>query len=137
MASHFGRIDEFSPEKENFKEYEEKLTFFFEANSVTDDSKKRAIFLTVIGNSQFRLLKDLIIPSVFTDFTFEQLCKKLRDHHEPAPPKYLQRAIFEARIRKPNETPQMFIAQLRHLAEHCEFGNQLEERLCENRFAIL
>ena len=131
MASYFGKIDEFNPQKETFSEYEERLSFFFEANGVTEDSKKRAIFITVVGSSQFRLLKDLCIPRKVSDFSCDELCHKLREHHEPAPPKYLQRAVFEARNRKHGESPQTYITELRHLAEHCEFGAQLEDRLCE------
>ena len=47
-GAQFGRIDEFQPAKETFTEYEERLNFFFEANDVTNDAKKRAIFLTVV-----------------------------------------------------------------------------------------
>ena len=32
MASHFGKIEEFSPKHETFSEYEERLKLFFEAN---------------------------------------------------------------------------------------------------------
>ena len=127
----FGRIDEFQPTKETFTEYEERLNFFFEANDVTNDAKKRAIFLTVVGPTQFRLLKDLSQPRSVSELSFPELCRLLRNHHEPAPPKFLQRAKFEARSRRADESVQSFIADLRKLAEHCQFGDQLEERLCE------
>ena len=58
MSVHFGRIDEFNPDTDKFSEYEERLNFFFEANDVADLNKKKAIFLSVIGPRQFRLLKD-------------------------------------------------------------------------------
>ena len=130
-GAQFGRIDEFQPSKETFTEYEERLNFFFEANDVVKDSKKRAIFLTVVGPTQFRLLKDLSQPRSVSELPFSDLCRLLRNHHEPAPPKFLQRAKFEARSRRADESVQSFIADLRKLAEHCQFGDQLEERLCE------
>jgi len=105
----FGRIDEFVPTKEKFSDYEERLKFYFEANSVNDDSKQRAIFLTVIGAQQYRLLKDLCMPHTITDKSFQELCTLLRNHHEPPPPKFLRRATFEARTRQTGENVQTFI----------------------------
>ena len=52
----YGRIQEFDSAKENWVEYEERLTFFFAANNVTNADKKRAIFLTVVGPSTYKLL---------------------------------------------------------------------------------
>lgn len=127
----FGKIDEFVPSKEKFSDYEERLQFYLEANSVTEDSKKRAILLTVIGAHQYRLLKDLCAPRLITEKSFTELCDILKRHHEPPPPKYLRRAVFEARVRQSSESVQAFVAELRKLAEHCDFGAQLEERLCE------
>ena len=94
MESHFGKIEEFSSKNETFSEYEERLNFFFEANDVVNGAKERAILLTVIGASLFRLLKDLAMPSTVQELSFIEVCKRLKEHHEPAPPKYLQRAIF-------------------------------------------
>ena len=47
------------------------------------------------------------------------------------PPKFLCRAQFEARSKKPDETIAQYVAALRHLSEYCEFGANLDERLCE------
>ncbi|GFS26154.1 transposon Tf2-11 polyprotein [Elysia marginata] len=41
------------------------------------------------------------------------------------------RAKFDQRTRQPNESISSFIAALRHLSEHCEFGSTLNDRLCE------
>ena len=44
-----GRIEEFKESKDNWNQYAERLEFFFEANGIKDDAKKRPIFLTAIG----------------------------------------------------------------------------------------
>ena len=131
MASTFGKLEPFDPTTDKFTDYHERLGFFFEANSVTTPEKKKAIFLTSIGAQQFRLLKDLAQPDTISIKTYTELCILLKEHHEPAPPMFLQRALFESRARKSSESPQQFMVALRHLAEHCRFGTQLEERLCE------
>ena len=96
---------------------------------MNEAKKKRPILLTVIGATQFSLLKDLAMPNTVQELSFTELCKCPKEHQESAPPKYLQKAIIEARVRKQYETPQIFIAEFRNLAEHCVFGAELKERL--------
>ena len=50
----YGQIKEFNQSEENIKDYLDRIEFYLEANSVTVNSKKRAILLTVIGPQQFR-----------------------------------------------------------------------------------
>ena len=109
----------------------DRLDFYLEANEVTEVSKKRAILLTVVGPQQFRLLKDLTAPEKPADKTYDALCMLLKQHHEPEPPKFLQRTKFDARLRKDNESISEYVAALRKLREHCQFGATLNERLCK------
>jgi hypothetical protein len=99
-----GVIEQFEPAKAVFSEYKERLDFYFEANEVEDDDKKRAIFFTVIGPNQFSLLRDLCAPAKIKDKSYSDLCDLMKKHHEPTPPKYLQRTKFEARVRKDGES---------------------------------
>jgi len=131
MSSLFGHIGEFNPAKETITDYLDHLSFYLDANQIEENSKRRDILITVIGSSQFRLLKNLAAPNNLRDLTFERVCQLLTSHHEPKLPKYLQRAKFDQRNRHHNESVPEFIAALRHLSEHCEFGNNLNERLCE------
>ena len=131
MATIFGHIEPFNPKSDVFSEYKERLNYYFVANSVEDDEKKKAIFLTLIGSVQFRLLKDLCAPVDISAKNFVELCTILQNHHQPKPPKFLQRTKFESRVRQPGESIQQYIAILRNLSQFCEFGNTLEERLCE------
>ena len=127
----YGHINEFNQDQENIADYLDRLSFYLEANSVTEENKKKAILLTVIGPVQFRLLKDLSAPHTPKDKTYDELTKFLKDHHSPAPPKFLCRAKFEARCKQPNETISEFVAALRRLSEYCDFGTTLDERLTE------
>ena len=127
----YGHIGEFHQDEESIHNYLDRLSFYLEANAVEDVAKQRAILLTVIGPQQFRLLKDLCSPAKPADKTFQELCELLKNHHAPAPPKFLCRAQFEARSKKPDETIAQYVAALRHLSEYCEFGANLDERLCE------
>ncbi|KAK3758695.1 hypothetical protein RRG08_056735 [Elysia crispata] len=60
--------------------------------------------LVQVGPQQFRLLKDLAAPSKPAEKSFQELCKLLKDHHAPSPPKFLSGAKFDARTRQPAVT---------------------------------
>ena len=123
----YGQIKEFNQTEETIHDYLDRLCFYLEANEVTVDAKKRA----VIGPQQFRLLKELSAPAKPADKSFNELTKLLKDHHAPAPPKFMCRAKFDARSRHQGETIANYVAALRHLSEYCEFGDTLNDRLCE------
>ena len=131
MASPFGTIGEFNPASGTISDYLDRFEFYINANDITQDDKKRDILITVIGASQFRLLKDLAAPKELKSLKFKDICALLRSHYEPKLPKYLYRAKFESRIRQQNESINDFIAALRNLAEPCQFEKNLNERLCE------
>ena len=117
----YGQIKEFNQAEENIKDYLDRVEFYLEANAVTDVPKKRAILLTVIGPQQFRLLKDLCAPDNPGTKTYEELCKMLKNHHAPPPPKFLCRAKFDSRTKQPGETIAEYVAALCRLSEFCEF----------------
>ena len=66
----FGQVIEFDGEKEEWSQYVERLDHFFEANEVADADKKRAILLTVIGPSAYKLLRNLLAPAKPKDKTY-------------------------------------------------------------------
>ena len=47
----------------------------------------------------------------------------------PKPSAIVQQFKFNTRFQQPGETIAMFLAELRHLSEHCEFGITLDEML--------
>ena len=61
VAGKFGCMQEFNPELESFKTYEERLELYFEANDVVPE-KQVAVFLSIIGAKNYALLRDLISP---------------------------------------------------------------------------
>ena len=56
-----GRIEEFREEKEEWTQYAERLEHFFAANGITNNDKKRSVFLTVIGTKAYRQLQSLLL----------------------------------------------------------------------------
>ena len=51
-----GHIEEFREDKEEWSQYAEQLEHFFAANGITNNDKKRSVFLTVIGAKAYKQL---------------------------------------------------------------------------------
>ena len=62
MAIILGKIDEFNCKIDDIDEYYERVEQYFYANDVKDEKKQTAIFLTVIGNEAYSLLRNLFAP---------------------------------------------------------------------------
>ena len=72
MATLVGEIGKFDPELKEWLQYVERLGFYFEANNITTQEKKRASFFSEIGPSPFALLRSLVAPAKLADKTYEE-----------------------------------------------------------------
>ena len=93
MAVH-GALATFNPQEEDWSE---RLAFYFTANGITTDTKKRAILLSCCGPATFRLLRSLVLPKGLDKFTFDELVAKVKDHKEPQPSVIVRRFQFNTR----------------------------------------
>ena len=128
MAVH-GTLTAFNPREEDWSEYAERLSFYFSANGITTDAKKRAILLSSVGPTTFRLMRSLVLPDALDSFSFDDLVAKVKNHKEPTPSVIVRRFQFNTRNQKPNESISEYIAVLRKAAEHCSYGDSLSEML--------
>ena len=55
----------------------------------------------------------------------------MEKHHNPEPSATVQRYKFHCRCRQPGETVSQYVAELRRIAERCNFGDYLESVLCD------
>ncbi|KAL9978544.1 hypothetical protein ACROYT_G016071 [Oculina patagonica] len=124
----FGKLDEYN-ETEDWRHYTERVNHFFEANEITDPDKKRSIFLVNVGAKTYKLIRSLVAPEDPKTKSYEDLAKLAQEHFMPKPSAIVQRFKFNTCTQQPGETIAMFLAELRHLTEHCEFGATLDEML--------
>ena len=101
----------------------------FVANGITEEAKKRAVFLSVIGASTYKLLSSLLAPDKPGEKAYEMLVQKLTKHFTPAPSEIMERFKFHLRFRKPGESVTTFVSELRFIAKFCNFGDMLETML--------
>ena len=121
------KISQFIPSQETWSSYTERLEYYFIANDVQDPAKKKAILLTVCGPSTFQLLKNLLQPNTPESKSYTDLVDLLKNHFNPTPSVIMQRFKFNTRTRKDTESVVTYVAELKRLDEHCEFGDKLNE----------
>ena len=123
-----GKVEEYD-EKESWVEYTDCLEQYFSANEITDNGKKRGVLLSVCGAKTYQLIRNLVNPRKPTDKSFAELENLVKNHLNPRPSSIVYRCKFNSRFRQQGETIQQYVAELRNLSEHCEFGEILEKML--------
>ena len=128
MAERLG-IGEFSGKAADWDTYMERMENYFVAHDITDASKKRATLLSECGAATYKVIRSIVAPTKPNKVEYPALVKKVHEHFTPKPSVIVERFKFNTRVRKPGESVATFVAQLRQLTEHCEFGDSLEEML--------
>ena len=123
-----GSLSEFSAESESFSSYVERVKLYLDANDVKVD-KRLAVFLSVIGATTYSLLRDLVAPRKPSELKLDEAIEALTAHFQPKPIVIAERFHFHCRSQLPGETVADFVAHLRRLSKHCEFGTFLEDSL--------
>nr|XP_023665672.1 LOW QUALITY PROTEIN: uncharacterized protein K02A2.6-like [Paramormyrops kingsleyae] len=127
----FGTVGEFVEGDEDWTEYEERLGHFFDANGIReeDEAKKRSILLSVCGAKTYKLIRNLATPRKPGEVPYKELVQLVSNHHNPKPSVIVQRFKFHSRFRKSGQSVANFVAELRQLSEHCDFGAVLDDML--------
>ena len=129
MAAHFGQLAEFNRDQDNWDIYVKRLNFFFVANTITDANKKRAIMLSSCGAVTYKLFKGFTAPSKTNEVSFDNLCKLTSAHKHPTPKPIAERFWFNTRNRESTESVATYVAELRPLTEHSDYGESLDSML--------
>ncbi|XP_077507188.1 uncharacterized protein LOC144116318 [Amblyomma americanum] len=98
-----------------------RLQFYFEAN-ITDPALKRANLLTLCGEQTYDTVCALIQPSTPAAVSYDDIVAALQKHYDPRPSEVYSRARFQRRDQLEGETVSAYIAALKKLAAHCNFG---------------
>ncbi|KAL3974523.1 interleukin 1 receptor-like 1 [Sarotherodon galilaeus] len=125
-----GLLTEFAEGDGDWIEYVERLECFFLANDISDEGKKRSVLLSACGARTYKLIRNLTTPRKPGDFSFKELVMLVQNHHCPKPSMIVQQFKFHTHSRKPGVSVAAYVAELRQLSEHCEFGGVLDDMLC-------
>ena len=83
-------------------------------------AKRRAILLTSLGSSYFRVLKDLIFPDASNTKIFAQLASLPREYFKPARLRIAERYRFHSAVQQQRQSIADFVRELKKLAGACE-----------------
>jgi hypothetical protein len=74
-------------------------------------------------------MKDVLAPQAPADVNFKDLVEKMAKHFQPPPSEIMQRYRFNTRVRQPHESVSTYLAQLKQIAEYCNYKDSLPEML--------
>ncbi|CAK1588892.1 unnamed protein product [Parnassius mnemosyne] len=131
----FGIISTFDHLSHEWNSYKSRLNQWCIANDITTETdkatvKRRAILLSALSESTFKLANDLALPSKVEELSYGAIIKLLDDHFTPKRLGFAEKSIFYAATQRPGEGHTQWAARIRGLAAHCEFKN-LEEALLD------
>jgi len=128
MAMSIGKIEPFDDSCENWVTYVERVEQYFITNDVDTDKRVPAL-LSLIGSKTYGLLRSLTAPEKPSTKTFDDIVEILKRHLSPKPLVIAERFRFHKRDQRDGESISAFIAEIRKLSEHCEFGSSLDATL--------
>ena len=129
-----GTLREFDASKESIEDFHQRFEFYCLANSIKDGdeaqrNRKKALFITLVGQATFAKLRDLASPRDIVDLSLGDIMELLKTHYRPQTVEIAERYKFFKRTQGVSERTADFMAKLRRLAKTCNFGQYLETAL--------
>ena len=121
--------------------YSERLGYYFTANDITDETKKKSILLSWSGAATYNLLKNLLQPTSLNDKFYDELVKVLSDYINLKLSTIVQRFKFNTRVRESGESVSSYVAALKSGAKFCDYdrilcginNTRIQSRLLQER----
>ena len=123
-----GNLREFDPKKESVEDFYERFEFFCVANNIRGDNtdRKKAIFITLLGQETFTKLKVLASPTPVSDLSLDAIKQQLSQQFRPNTFEIAERFKFFKCNQMEQESATEYMGELRSLAKTCNFGAYLE-----------
>ena len=125
----FGRIEAYDATADHWTHYIERLEFFFVANDITTDDKKKAVMLSVCGAETYKLFRSLSAPDKPSDKSYTDLKTVIQAHLSPTPNIIAERFALNTRSRQSSESVSQYVAELKRLSQDCQYGASLNDML--------
>lgn len=139
MSGVIGNLPTFDHEAQEWRIYHERLDQWFCANDITEAGDKsgvrrKAILLSALTESSYKLIRDLVHPKEITTCTYQQTIEALNTHFSPRKCVIAERHRFYCAVKNVDEGLKEWAARVRSLAAHCKFPS-LDETL-RDRFVL-
>ncbi|XP_034157776.2 LOW QUALITY PROTEIN: uncharacterized protein K02A2.6-like [Pangasianodon hypophthalmus] len=128
MAGYIGKLDAFDSGTDDWTMYCERMEQYFKANDIGNE-KRVSVLLSAIGGKAYALLRSLTAPAKPADVSFDNIVKTMQDHLAPKPLLIAEQFRFHKRNQNEGESIAAYVAELKKLSEHCQFGDGLNDAL--------
>lgn len=122
-----GHIREYAITEE-FETWYEQYEEYVAVNNIPGD-KSVSLFLTLIGQEGYKLLRNLCVPHKPKDKPLEELVTLVKNHVNPKPNIISERFKFKNRKQLPEENIGAFLASLKQISLTCEFADTLNTNI--------
>ncbi|XP_049527417.1 uncharacterized protein LOC119457969 [Dermacentor silvarum] len=109
--------------------YRIRLEAYFEGNGITDAAKRRALLVSLLSDNVVRMLQGRLPTVSVNSQTYDEVVEYLEEHYNPQVNEIAASFSFFMRKQRDGESVREYIADLRRLAESCNFGNSLHRML--------
>jgi len=120
-----GSIGQFNAETGDWTLYQEQLDQFLEINKIKAELRKAAL-ISNIGQDTYKLLRNLCIPALPGEKSYDELCAVLTKHFSPKINVFRERNKFYSAKQEDTESVSNFFARIKQLSINCHFNNLLE-----------
>lgn len=129
QVSQMGHISEFNMKTDNLQTWLERYEAYVTLNNISEN-KRLLLFITLLGNEAYTLLRNLCTPTEPKTKGYEELKKILHNYMNLTPNKRTERFKFKDRKQASTESISQYVAELRRLSQYCQFTD-LEDALCD------
>ena len=102
---------------------------YFVANAIDTEARKKDVLLTIVGSETYSLFRNLVLHAKPAHKSFDELVDVLKKHLNPKPIIIAVRYKCYQRTLRNGEALNRYLADLRKISEHCEFGQFLEDAI--------
>ncbi|KAI5636593.1 hypothetical protein NE865_10709 [Phthorimaea operculella] len=137
----FGVLSGFNHETQDWSLYKGRLEQWFVANEITEENdklgaKRRAILLSSLSESTYRLVRDLAQPVEVGAELYANIIKLLDSHFKVKKCGFAERHKFHSAVQEPGESLKQWAVRVRHLAMDCEFSSTARSEVLRDRFVL-
>ncbi|XP_075533536.1 uncharacterized protein LOC142566584 [Dermacentor variabilis] len=123
------QLPDFDDERDNWKAYVIKTEAYFEAMSMTESAKKRALLVAALSTRTVQILAGRVAQKKPNSLEYEDVVKVLDEFFDPKHHEITKSFRFFNRCQLGGESVQEFITEIRRIADNCNFGTMLDRML--------
>nr|XP_037269330.1 uncharacterized protein LOC119161097 [Rhipicephalus microplus] len=123
------QLPDYDETKDKWKPYLVRAEAYFEANSVTDPAKKRALLVSALSSKTVEVLAGRVAPRAPNELTYKEVVQSLNEYYDPKKHEITESYKFFNRSQLPGESVSAFLVAIRRIADNCNFGTSLDRML--------